>query len=78
MKQILLFLALFINLIVYTQTQIGQDIDGEAAGDFFGTGCSVSSDGSVIAIGAFGNDDNGENSGHVRIYENINKVYGHR
>ena len=32
----------------------------------------LSSDGSVIAIGANYNDDNGSNSGHVRIYKNVN------
>ncbi|WP_298537750.1 hypothetical protein, partial [uncultured Algibacter sp.] len=51
-------------------TQIGEDIDGEKAGDFFGRGVSLSSDGNIIAIGAPLNDGNG--SGRVRIYENIN------
>ena len=48
--------------------QIGSDIDGEAASD--GSGCSVSlsSDGTVVAIGAFMNDGNGDYSGHTRIY----------
>ena len=30
---------------------------------------SLSSDGSIVAIGANGNDDNGTDSGHVRLYE---------
>jgi hypothetical protein len=29
----------------------------------------VSGDGDTVAIGAFGNDGNGENSGHVRIFD---------
>ena len=29
---------------------------------------SLSSDGTTVAIGAYGNDGNGSNSGHVRIY----------
>ena len=27
-----------------------------------------SSDGTILAVGATGNDGNGENSGHVRVY----------
>ena len=48
--------------------QLGNDIDGEAAGDQSGTSVSLSSDGNTVAIGAFANDGNGSNSGHVRIY----------
>jgi hypothetical protein len=53
-----------------TWTQIGSDIDGEASLDSSGSSVSLSSDGSIVAIGAATNDDNGNNSGHVRIYEN--------
>ena len=49
-------------------TQLGPDIDGAAANDVFGTCVSVSADGSVVAIGADGNDSNGNLAGHVRIY----------
>ena len=48
--------------------QLGGDIDGEAAGDFSGVSVSLSADGSTVAIGAFANDGNGSDSGHVRIY----------
>ena len=51
-------------------TQIGSDIDGEAAGDASGLSVSLSSDGSIVAIGAPYNDSNGSNAGHVRIYQN--------
>jgi Secretion system C-terminal sorting domain/FG-GAP repeat len=57
--------------IAGTWTQIGSDIDGEAAEDFSGTSVSLSSDGSIVAIGANANDGNGSKAGHVRIYENI-------
>jgi hypothetical protein len=53
-----------------TWVQIGSDIDGEAESDFSGT-VSLSSDGSIVAIGAFGNDGSGNFSGHVRVFENI-------
>jgi hypothetical protein len=49
--------------------QKGSNIDGEAAGDQSGYSVSLSSDGSILAIGAILNDSNGSNSGHVRVYE---------
>ena len=48
-----------------TWTQIGQDIDGEAAGDLAGFSVSLSSDGTIVAIGATNNDANGSNSGQA-------------
>ena len=51
-----------------TWTQLGQDIDGEAAGDRSGHSVSLSADGNRVAIGAEFNDGNGEWAGHVRIY----------
>ena len=54
--------------VVFSSTQIGSDIDGEAAGDYLGRSVSLSSDGTIVAIGASGNDGNGIDSGHVRIY----------
>jgi len=49
--------------------QRGEDIDGEAAGDRSGRSVSLSDDGKFVAIGAYGNDGNGNKSGHVRVYE---------
>ena len=50
-------------------TKIGQDIDGEASNDSSGLKTKINSDGTIVAIGAYGNDGNGSNSGHVRVYE---------
>ena len=50
-------------------TQLGNDIDGEAAGDISGRRVSLSADGGRVAIGAWGNDGNGSNAGHTRIFE---------
>ena len=47
--------------------QLGDTINGEAAGDYSGT-VSLSADGNTVAIGAYGNDGNGVDSGHVRVY----------
>lgn len=52
-------------------TQIGEDIIGEASEDYFGWSIALSASGNVIAIGGLWNDDNGFNSGHVRIFRNI-------
>jgi hypothetical protein len=49
--------------------QKGSDIDGEAGYDESGHSVSLSSDGSIVAIGAWYNDDTGSDAGHVRIYE---------
>ncbi len=51
-------------------TQIGDDIVGEAIGDGLGKAVSLSDDGTVLAVGAIGNDGNGNDSGHVRVYNN--------
>jgi len=59
-----------------TWTQVGSDIDGEAAGDYSGFSVSLSSDGSTVAIGANQNDGAiGANSGHVRIYSYISGTW---
>ena len=50
-------------------TKVGADIDGEAAQDYSGWSVSLSADGSRVAIGAYANDGNGSNSGHVRVYD---------
>jgi len=50
-------------------SQLGLDIDGEAAGDYSGISVSLSNDGTILAVGAIYNDGNGSNSGHTRVYE---------
>ena len=50
--------------------QLGEDIDGEAAGDRFGRSISLSSNGTILAIGSTMNDNSyGDNTGHVRVYK---------
>lgn len=55
--------------------QIGSDIDGEAADDNSGIALSLSENGNILAVGAWTNDGNGTDSGHVRVYENIAGVW---
>ena len=49
--------------------QLGADIDGEATGDQSGYVVSLSLDGSLVAMGAYFNDGDGTDSGHVRVFE---------
>ena len=56
----------------YNLTKLGQDLNGEASWDKSGYSVSLSSNGTIVAIGAIDNDSgfsNSHNSGHVRIYE---------
>ena len=48
--------------------QLGSDIDGESSNDRSGRSVSINSSGDRVAIGAYGNDGNGTDAGHVRIY----------
>ena len=50
-------------------SQLGSDIDGEAAGDWFGHSVSISSDGNTFAASGTFNDNNGVNAGHIRAYQ---------
>ncbi|SVE18704.1 uncharacterized protein METZ01_LOCUS471558, partial [marine metagenome] len=56
-------------------SQLGSDIDGEAAGDYSGISVSVNSAGDRVAIGATSNDGTGNNAGHVRVYEYSNSSW---
>jgi hypothetical protein len=57
------------DLVGGTWTQVGGDIDGEAAGDSFGYLVALSSDGSRLAVGARLNDGTGTDAGHVRVFD---------
>ena len=50
-------------------TKIGSDINGERQNDSFGNPVSISADGKIFLAGASGNNGNGTNSGHTRIYQ---------
>ena len=49
-------------------SQMGSDIDAEGAGDYMGWSLSMNAAGDRVAIGAYLNDGNGTDAGHVRIY----------
>ena len=50
-------------------SQKGADIEGEASGDKSGYSVSLSDDGLTVAIGAYANDDGGNNAGQVKVCE---------
>ena len=58
-----------------TWTKVGDDINGEAESEESGYSVSLSSDGSIVAIGAPHNNENGYMRGHVRIYHNQNGTW---
>jgi len=69
-----LSLFLFISF-AFTQTQLGSDIDGEAASDYSGWSVSINSAGDRVAIGAYVNDGSVFIAGHVRVYQYSNNSW---
>ena len=55
-----------------TWQKVGADIFGSAAIDYSGRSVSLSSDGTIVAIGAANNDQNGIDSGQARIFQYSN------
>ena len=52
--------------------KLGSDIDGQAAGDYYGTSVSLSSDGSRLAVGGpyhDGGNASNDNRGFVRVFD---------
>lgn len=58
--------------------QRGEVIHGESFGDRFGSSVAVNNDGYTVAIGAVGNDGNGFNAGHVRVFERIDAAWSQK
>lgn len=54
------------------QTLVGQELIGENDFDYFGCDVSISADGTRMAVGAYGESENGAFSGKARVYELIN------
>ena len=49
--------------------QIGDNIEGEVAYDYTGESVSLSADGNMVAIGSPYSNNNGDASGHVKVYQ---------
>jgi len=54
--------------------QVGSDIDGEATFDYSGESVSLSADGSVVAIGAIFNADNGYDAINTKSCSEYDKI----
>ncbi len=67
--------ALGASLSAQPWTQVGSDIDGEAAVDLMGYSVSLSSDGQTVAIGAPFNDGGGSEAGLARVYKLVGGVW---
>ena len=55
--------------------RVGQDIDGEAAGDQSGFPVKMNANGDIIAVKAPYNDDGGNDAGHIRFYKITNNTW---
>jgi len=54
---------------------VGDVICGENSSDMSGWSVSLNSEGNILAIGAPGNDDNGEESGYTRVFKNVSGTW---
>ena len=54
-------------------TQIGRDLEGSSLDDSQGSSVSLSKDGDILAVGAYGHDNN---QGRVRIYQKRDNTWG--
>jgi ribosomal protein S6E (S10) len=76
MKRKLLFLTFLISYTtISSQIQIGNSINGESEYELSGWSIATSSDGTTIIIGSPLNGNNGEDSGHIRVYKNVNNTW---
>lgn len=75
MKKAISILILFPVLCFGQWNQVGNSINGQAAGDSFGYSTAISADGTIVAVGANANDSNGNGSGQVRVFGYVNGVW---
>ncbi len=68
-KQISISILLLFPIICFGQwTQIGNDVNGQAAGDNCGYSTAISANGAIVAMGAIFNDNGGGAAGQVRVF----------
>ncbi|MFT5997751.1 MAG: hypothetical protein ACI81P_000196 [Neolewinella sp.] len=76
-KALFYFTFLLAPWVVLAQTQVGQNINGEGDSDRSGSAVALSTDGSVLAIGAPQNTP-GQGlifAGHVRVFQEENNSW---
>ncbi len=62
------YIVFFISCLSVAQVQVGNDIYGVADNDRIGR-IAYNNAGDIVAIGSIYNDDNGSNSGEVRVFQ---------
>ena len=62
----------------YGSGSFGEQIIGEASDDESGSRISLSGDGTILAVSAINNDGNGDQSGHVRVYQYANDTWSQK
>ncbi len=68
-KNLINLIFIFSIQIVTSQwTQLGENINGETLGNYSGSAVDLNSDGSIVIIGEYANDDNGVTSGQIRVF----------
>lgn len=75
MKLLIRSVLLLLPILIFSQAQIGNNINGEADNDLSGNSISLSADGTIVAVGAYLNDGNGDKSGQVRVFKNNNGIW---
>jgi hypothetical protein len=73
-----LLLLSLLPILSFAQTQIGNDIDGEAIGDASGRTLSLSANGNVIAIGAFYKDRFSSSKIFINKHPTLHKHWSRR
>ena len=73
MQRLLLLYKLQLTAFTYSSTtsksnRLGNTLAGAAWDDSFGESVSMSDYGMTVAVGAHENNDDGENSGHERLF----------
>ncbi|WP_445452448.1 T9SS type A sorting domain-containing protein [Flavobacterium sp. 25HG05S-40] len=74
MKKIYL-LAILLTNIINAQIQLGNDLNGDAPGIYFGTATAISGDGTILAISAPEYNGNGNKKGVVKVYQYSNGLW---
>ncbi|MDX1908449.1 MAG: PKD domain-containing protein [Bacteroidia bacterium] len=75
MKPLITLLAFMPALCFGQWTQLGNAINGQAAGDNCGYSTAISADGTIVAMGANFNDNGGGAAGQVRVFGFSNGVW---
>ena len=76
-KKIFLILLIFPSLL-FAQLdwgKYGQIVNGDLSGDHAGSSLATNLVGDIVALGAWENDDNGSQSGKVRVFQLVNNIW---